>query len=588
MIYFFEMDDGDGGPSGSGASAALRHRRPVENWPRPEEAEPTLTPPSPESTLEAVTAPATGQPSATESSGPAANEGSPAPPSFAASFSMAVLAGLAANSSFGVLSKADPGCSHFVTLLQQLFSLFATYKTAGKFAHNGTSGLMIPSGYHVASSLCVIVACTLGNLSLDLGLPLPLFFLIKCGNLVASMLVGFVIMGKHYHARQVVSVSLITLGLVLSTVKGNPKGGASTGEDPPSSAGRVILGAGVLFAALVSNSLLGVVQEAAFRTYGNHFEELTFMSTLAFLPLYLGINHDAITSHAAAWFGGSLGSAVWIPLAVNMLSNHICRIAMCRLSSSSLGSLAAMFATTAFRFLSIIVAALLETVASSNRSTLSDIWGGIALVLVGSALSLTPPKPAPSQQPTSSSSSSAGKDDADATIVASDVVDNSSDGDEDAVDMDGDDEEENISDDGPADTFAGDARIPPPPLKNPSPQTRKRRSASYSTPGSGPDGRHILRQYASIRWSTSGRNLAGFGYPVPSASPARGGGLKKILSVELLESWGGESPSPSDLRKSWSSRSLALLNPSGAPPPETRPRRGSTGDLGPGSEGPER
>jgi UDP-xylose/UDP-N-acetylglucosamine transporter B4 len=117
----------------------------------------------------------------------------------------------------------------------------------------------------------------LGNKSLDWGLPLPLFFLIKCGNLAASMLVGFVLVGKKYAPRQIIAVSFVTLGLLLSTASAN-KGGAEGGggSDAPV-VGSVIVGAVALFLALVSNSLLGVVQEVAFRTYGKVVLTVSFV-----------------------------------------------------------------------------------------------------------------------------------------------------------------------------------------------------------------------------------------------------------------------------------------------------------------------
>jgi len=116
--------------------------------------------------------------------------------SLALTFGMAVAAGLCVNVSFGVLSKRDRGCSHLVTVLQNAFSLCASWRK-GSAHWRATGALAVPWPYHACFSACLVAACHLGNVALDLGLPLPLFFLVKCGNLAASMLVGFVVVGKR-------------------------------------------------------------------------------------------------------------------------------------------------------------------------------------------------------------------------------------------------------------------------------------------------------------------------------------------------------------------------------------------------------
>jgi hypothetical protein len=73
------------------------------------------------------------------------------PSGLAYSFTVAVLSGLAANSSFSLLTQVDPGCSHCVTFLQQGFSLVATWDTARRFAFGDP--LCIPWGFHIAGQV---------------------------------------------------------------------------------------------------------------------------------------------------------------------------------------------------------------------------------------------------------------------------------------------------------------------------------------------------------------------------------------------------------------------------------------------------
>ena len=89
-----------------------------------------------------------------------------------------------------------------MTVCQQAFSLLILWQPAAEF-FRGRKKLAIPIAWHGAAALCSLGGCSLGNVALDLQLPLPLFFLMKCGSLVATMLVGLVIVGRRYSPQQV-------------------------------------------------------------------------------------------------------------------------------------------------------------------------------------------------------------------------------------------------------------------------------------------------------------------------------------------------------------------------------------------------
>ena len=103
-------------------------------------------------------------------------------------------------------SRLDPGSSHLVTVIQQLFSVAISClssttvgrgsgqqekrgSTQASAARGGAGffsmmddlglGLSIPLRFHAGAAACLLGACFLGNLALDIGLPLPLFFLAK-------------------------------------------------------------------------------------------------------------------------------------------------------------------------------------------------------------------------------------------------------------------------------------------------------------------------------------------------------------------------------------------------------------------------
>jgi solute carrier family 35 (UDP-xylose/UDP-N-acetylglucosamine transporter), member B4 len=199
------------------------------------------------------------------------------------------------------------------------------WKSPSKAAKHSTkkNGMQIPLYWHLAAEFCLIGGCFLGNLALDLKLPLPLFFLIKCGNLVASMVVGSLFLKRNYSYDQVMSVILVTGGLVHSTI--TTHGGSMGDRDLASWS--IFLGAFSVFLALISTSFLGAVQETMFSKYREHFDEITFVSTFLFIPLYFLLNMSSITQHSLFWMKGGWLKVI-VPLVVNAVASHICRLSM--------------------------------------------------------------------------------------------------------------------------------------------------------------------------------------------------------------------------------------------------------------------
>lgn len=187
-------------------------------------------------------------------------------------------------------------------------------------------GLQIPFKWHLAATLCLIGGSFLGNLALDLKLPLPLYFLIKCGNLVASMCVGYVFMKRRYSYDQILSVLLVTIGLCHSVLNdAHGKGNSSLFVDFASMS--IFLGAFSVFLALVSTSFLGAIQEIIFTRYREHLDEVTFVTTCMFIPFYITLNFNSITFHLMYWLGGGWLKVI-VPLIVNASAAHICRLTM--------------------------------------------------------------------------------------------------------------------------------------------------------------------------------------------------------------------------------------------------------------------
>ena len=177
-----------------------------------------------------------------------------------------------------------------------------------------------------------------------------------------------------------------------------------------------------------------------------------------------------------------------------------------------------MFATTAFRFASILFTAVVDTQSlrqnnfSQSSKNLVDIWGGIVLVFVGSVLSLSP-----SQNASSTQTSCEKKEE---NVIIGEAFP----------------ERPNI--DAPV-SFRANVISP------------KARSLSWS-PVDHDD--KPERRKRSTSSSTSSSAFPAIAIDV-SLVPK---GFSRIMSSDLLDSWGGEAPSVGDLRRSWSSKSFSM------------------------------
>ncbi|KAJ2728980.1 golgi uridine diphosphate-N- acetylglucosamine transporter [Coemansia sp. BCRC 34962] len=170
------------------------------------------------------------------------------------------------------------------------------------------------------------------------------------------MVCGYFVAAKRYPAQQVVSVLMVSAGVIIATL-------ASITNDAPTHEGGVlwygihesVIGIALLTMGVVLAAMLGLYQEATYRTYGKHWKEGLFYNHALALPMFLLFRGD-IASQARALsmsrpvaldalplVGACLGScvrlaavpALWLSLAANVLSQLVCVSGVHRMTSMS-------------------------------------------------------------------------------------------------------------------------------------------------------------------------------------------------------------------------------------------------------------
>ncbi|KAH9483076.1 UDP-xylose and UDP-N-acetylglucosamine transporter [Psilocybe cubensis] len=150
------------------------------------------------------------------------------------------------------------------------------------------------TAYIVQVALFYLISL-LNNAAFAYQIPMAVHIIFRSGGLMISLLFGWLISKKRYTATQVLSVFLVTLGVILTTFSAQPSSkGKMTADTYTYSKG-----IGILTLALVLSGALGLVQDWSFTKYGRptltskssdippQWKESMFYLHLLGLPMFL-------------------------------------------------------------------------------------------------------------------------------------------------------------------------------------------------------------------------------------------------------------------------------------------------------------
>jgi len=104
----------------------------------------------------------------------------------------------------------------------------------------------------------------INNLAFGYSIPMPVHIIFRSGGLVISMLMVWLISGKSYTISQVLSVLVVTAGVILTTLSSHQTAGVTSFDTHPH---RYLQGIAILTFALILSGFLGVVQDKTFASY---------------------------------------------------------------------------------------------------------------------------------------------------------------------------------------------------------------------------------------------------------------------------------------------------------------------------------
>uniref|UniRef100_A0AC35GWN2 UDP-xylose and UDP-N-acetylglucosamine transporter n=1 Tax=Panagrolaimus sp. PS1159 TaxID=55785 RepID=A0AC35GWN2_9BILA len=149
----------------------------------------------------------------------------------------------------------------------------------------------IPLKSYFTIILCFFAVNVMNNQTLNFDVPVPLFIIFRSGTLLASVLLSYIMLGRVYSWKSILSVFTITFGIILFTLV------SSNYQSPEENRikflwidyfpwPRFFTGIIAQTLCLFLSAYMGIEQEKLFGRYGKHPDEMLFYVNTLSLPLF--------------------------------------------------------------------------------------------------------------------------------------------------------------------------------------------------------------------------------------------------------------------------------------------------------------
>lgn len=285
-----------------------------------------------------------------------------------------------------LLVKEHPGCTNLITFAQFLFISVEGFIFATNF---GKRRPVVPLKHYVTLVVMFFMVSISNNQALSYDISMPLHMIFKSGSLIASMVLGIILLKKRYTLSKYLAVFMITMGIIVCTIASvqNRDKGGSAAKSESSSFYTKAFGIGLLSFALLLSARMGIYQETLYTRYGKHPRESLFYAHALPLPGFL-LLVPSIYSHAVLFNSSEplplplleTVPRAWVYLLINVITQYVC-IRSVYVLTTECSSLTVTLVITLRKFVSL----LLSIYYFQNPFTLVH-WLGTALVFAGTLL----------------------------------------------------------------------------------------------------------------------------------------------------------------------------------------------------------
>ncbi|XP_040199249.1 UDP-xylose and UDP-N-acetylglucosamine transporter [Rana temporaria] len=264
-----------------------------------------------------------------------------------------------------LLARRYPGCGNIVTFAQFLFIAIEGFIFQADF---GRKRPAIPLRYYVIMVAMFFTVSVVNNYALNLNISMPLHMIFRSGSLIASMVLGIVILHKRYTFSKYMSIALVSFGIFICTMmsaKQVTSQPASSDEEGFVTLLWWLLGIAALTFALLMSARMGIFQETLYKEYGKHSKEALFYNHALPLPGFLLLapdiyNHAVLFTQSEPYQLPLLGiqmPILWFYLLMNIITQYVC-IRGVFILTTECPSLTVTLVVTLRKFISLIFSIL--------------------------------------------------------------------------------------------------------------------------------------------------------------------------------------------------------------------------------------
>ncbi|KAK0452054.1 UAA transporter [Desarmillaria tabescens] len=298
------------------------------------------------------------------------------------------------------LTSDYPSAGSLITFFQ--FSIISLYGLPKHIIWTSYGPRLAPtripiSRYLIQVALFYIISL-LNNAAFAYQIPMSVHIIFRSGGLVVSMILGWSVARKKYNIHQVLSVLLVTLGVVCTTLSASN----SSSNDSNMGLNTYLTGICILSLALILSGFLGLVQDHTYSQYSgaSAWKESMFYLHFLALPMFFLLRNDLATQfhliHAGPKISSILIPTAYPALLLNTLTQLVCVSGVNRLTTR-VNSLTVTLVLVVRKAVSLVLSVAMRQ--TTNNVDMRLLWAGAAMVLLGTIwYSLGGKKPKPKKE----------------------------------------------------------------------------------------------------------------------------------------------------------------------------------------------
>ncbi|TFK74371.1 UAA transporter [Pluteus cervinus] len=259
----------------------------------------------------------------------------------------------------------------------------------------------IPIGPYLVQVVLFYFISLLNNAAFAYRIPMSVHIIFRSGGLVVSMILGWLVSGKRYSITQVLSILVVTIGVLLTTLSASSPKSKATDADFSSYS----YGIGILSLALLFSGFLGIAQDWTYSKYSQPtpskddqiqkseekptepWQESMFYLHFLALPMFFTVRSGLAEQWAQVQespriqAGPIIIPSAYISLAINTFTQVICVAGVNRLTTR-VSALTVTLVLVVRKALSLVLS-VLGFGSGKSDVNMSMMWAGAALVLLG-------------------------------------------------------------------------------------------------------------------------------------------------------------------------------------------------------------